>query len=813
MIFENLVGQTLGQYRLIGLLGQGGMGAVYHAIQTSLDRAVALKVMSPTLAEQPGYLERFNREARLAAGLQHPHIVTIHDFGAVGNIMFVVMQLLTGGSLEQRMRARPGAPPSLGEAVELLSGIASALDYAHQRGVIHRDIKPANIMFDERGKAYLVDFGIAKLLEGSSDLTGTGMALGSPSYMPPEQWRGEQAHPASDQYALAVTIYNMLSGRMPFEADTPHAMMHKHIYDPPTPIYQVRPDLPVQTMMVLGRALQKDVKERWPSCSEFAAALKQSAIGFEGEATNFFAYNLPKMPPARTSAATPPISPPPASTPTPTLTPPGPIAPRSDAPPPAALRRSRLPILVGGLVVVTLAALGVGALMSGAPPPASPTNEPPTETFSPRQIALVTREAQATLDAEFTALAAIDQTATAALFTATPTATQTDTPTHTATATFTATYTPTRRPTETATFTASPTRTPRPTNTPRPTLTPSRTPRPTNTARPTLTPSRTPRPTNTPRPTLTPSRTPRPTNTPRPTLTPSLTPRPTNTPRPTSIPRATATPVTKARTSLIARLFHQNFAADARGVLRQLGPAWSLETVKVNGIDNQVYCNVGRPHNENYDLLFWGNPAWTDYIVELDVRFNNLGLVEVYGRYEGSTANLYAYRGYANSKDGSASMGYYGPRSVDLGGQNFRFVRNRWYTLRMEFDGRRIRYWVDNTLIANRIDSSRSSGYAGFLVHAGTSVCIDNITVWAMERPVNARFASARNAANLRSGPGESFAIVDVLAAREGVIVIGRNRDGSWLRVRSQYGAEAWVAARLMNLSNVMINALTVITP
>lgn len=817
MSFENLVGQTLGQYHLTALLGQGGMGAVYRATQTSLGRDVAVKVMSPALADQPGYLERFNREARLAAALQHPHIITIHDFGAVQNLTFVVMQLLTGGSLEQRMRQRVGSPPSLGEAIQLLSGVSAALDYAHSKGVIHRDIKPANIVFDDTGKAYVVDFGIAKMIDATNaGLTGTGIAMGSPSYMPPEQWQGEDPKPASDQYALAVTIYSMLSGRMPFEATNTPALMYKHLQDPPTPIQVSRPDLPPQTMMVLGRAMAKKPEDRWPSCVEFAEALKQAAVGLEGEATNFFNFKLHAMPPAVITPAPTPVAAQPA---TPagfggTLTPPGSMQPRHDLPKPT--RPSRLPLMVGVLVVLVLGGLGIAALGGAATPPpnqtASATDAPPTETLTVRQMALGTRDVETALASEFTALAAIDQTAAAALFTSTPTPTPTETATLTPTSTFTPTDTATRRPSRTPTFTPSLTRTPTPTRT----ATPTDTARPpTRTRRPTVTPSltntprltSTPRPTRTPTLTRTPSRTPTRTSTPRPTSTR----RPTATATPSRTPRPTATPIAKLSTPAISRLFTQDFRENAEGVYRQLGRAWSLETVTVSGSRTQAYCNSGQTGADGFDLLYWGNPAWENYIIEVDVRFARAGQVELYGRYDG-TPNLNAYRGYANSLTNNANLAYYGPRGVDLGGQAFRFSRNRWHTLRMELNGSQIRYWVDDTLISNRRDSNRDKGYAGFLVYSGDRVCIDNLKVWAVQRPTNARFASVNTSANLRSGPGASYAVVGALPRSESVIVIGRNRANQWLKVRTMTGVEAWVAISLVNLPGV-VSTLPVMTP
>lgn len=813
MVFDTLVGQTLGQYHLVALLGQGGMGAVYKAVQTSLGRDVAVKVMASGLADQPGFLERFNREARLAASLHHPHIITIHDFGAVQNLTFVVMQFLNGGSLEQRMRQRVGSPPSLGEIVHLLNGVASALDYAHSRNVIHRDIKPANIVFDDGGKAYLVDFGIAKMLDATNaGLTGTGTAMGSPSYMPPEQWQGEEVKPASDQYALAITVYNVLTGRLPFEATNTPALMYKHLQDDPTPIHTIRPDLPTQTMTVLGRAMAKKPQDRWPSCMAFADALQQSAVGHEGEATNFFSFKLPPTPP-----------PVPQRPPTPlpvggTLTPKGPLHPRTDIPAPQKSQKSRLPWVIGGIGIVALAAVGMMAI--GGASFQTPTQTPiaeaglPTDTLSPRQIAMTTRDAQGTLDVEFTALAFLDETATAALFTETPTPTATDTPSDTPTFTFTPTDTATRLPTRTPTFTNSPTRTITPTRTSTSTRTPTLTRTPTSTR--TIRPTRTPRPTasNTPRPIHT--RTPIPTRTPSRTIQPTLTntPRPirTRTPIPSRTPSRTPTlSAVKIETASVSRLFLQNFTTDTNGITRRLGGVWERRTVEGAGVNEQAYCNSGQPHSDTYDLLYWGSEGWDNYILEVDVRFLRASHIELYARYDGTSA-LNAYRAYVNSGEDSASLAYYGPRDVALGGKSYNFANNVWYTIRVELRGRLIRYWVEDTLIASTRNGERLTGYAGILVYSGDAICIDNVRVWDVSEPTNARYAVTRTSANLRSGPSVSYNVAETLEEGASVIAIGRTSDGLWLKVRTLYGIEAWVSTNLINLPGI-VQSLPVMTP
>ncbi len=294
MSVENLVGQTLGKYQLRQLLGSGGMGAVYRAYQADLKREVAVKVLPASFAREPGYIERFNREAEIAASLEHAHIVPVYDYGTQNDISYVVMRYLRGGSLAERLQHQQGGP-SLHDIARILHQIAAALDYAHSKQVIHRDIKANNIMFDELGDAYIVDFGIAKLLNATSALTGSGIAMGTPPYMSPEQWRGENIGPSADQYAVGVLTYVMVTGgRLPFEADTPFAMMHKHLNETPTPPQTWRADLSVAVQATLNRAMAKDPADRYASVRDFARAFEDSLRGLEPQQTNFFITPLPR---------------------------------------------------------------------------------------------------------------------------------------------------------------------------------------------------------------------------------------------------------------------------------------------------------------------------------------------------------------------------------------------------------------------------------------------------------------------------------------------------------------------------------------
>ena len=230
----DLSGRMLGQYRLKELIGVGGMAAVYRARQESMDRDVAIKIMATQLASNEEFVARFEREARVIARLQHPHILPVIDFGRENDQIYLVMRLVEGGVLSERL-ARTTL--SIQQVDRFLTQIASALEYAHQRGVIHRDLKPNNVLLDEEDNGYLTDFGIAKMLAGSStsqlSLTSTGSVMGTPSYMAPEQWRSEPVDARTDIYALGIIVYEMLMGVLPFQSDTPFGMMYKHFDAPP----------------------------------------------------------------------------------------------------------------------------------------------------------------------------------------------------------------------------------------------------------------------------------------------------------------------------------------------------------------------------------------------------------------------------------------------------------------------------------------------------------------------------------------------------------------------------------------------------
>ncbi|MBI5956697.1 MAG: protein kinase [Chloroflexi bacterium] len=271
----DLVGRTLGQYRIIEQLGRGGMATVYKAYQPSLERYVAIKVLASAFTEDPAFIRRFKREATAIAGLQHPNIVPVYDFGWEGDVAYIVMQYISGGALKGQL----GQPADLSFTVRVISQVAAALDYAHGQGIVHRDIKPANILLTSSDWVLLTDFGIAKMVSATSALTQTGRMVGTPQYMSPEQAQGEAVDARSDIYSLGVVLYEMLTGQPPFDADTPLAVVLKHISAPLPLPSQVVPDLPEAAERVIIKALAKAPGDRYQTAGALAAALGQAVSG------------------------------------------------------------------------------------------------------------------------------------------------------------------------------------------------------------------------------------------------------------------------------------------------------------------------------------------------------------------------------------------------------------------------------------------------------------------------------------------------------------------------------------------------------
>jgi serine/threonine protein kinase/tetratricopeptide (TPR) repeat protein len=270
----NLVGRTVGQYQIIAPIGQGGMAAVFKAHQPNLDRFVAIKVLPAQHALTPGFAERFEREAKAVAALNHPNILPIIDYGQDGDLTYIVMKYVEHGTLADRL----GAPIGLPILERMIGQIASALDHAHGRGIIHRDIKPSNILLDENDWVQLADFGLARMVTGPSELTGSGASLGSPAFISPEQGQGLPLDQHTDIYSLGVVLYEMATGRLPFEAETAMTLVFKHIYESPPMPRSINPALPSLVEGVILKAMSKTIADRYHSAGDLAHDLSL-AIG------------------------------------------------------------------------------------------------------------------------------------------------------------------------------------------------------------------------------------------------------------------------------------------------------------------------------------------------------------------------------------------------------------------------------------------------------------------------------------------------------------------------------------------------------
>jgi len=284
MIQQDLIGKTIGgRYQIEALLGQGGMSAVYRALDPNLRRTVAIKLIHPHLSTDPNFVGRFKEEAAAVASLRHPNIVQVHDFDVDGETYFMVMEYLVGETLQARLRRlnSTGRQMSFSEAVSICTQICDAAGYAHDHELIHRDIKPANIMLDVHGQAILMDFGIVKIIGGEYH-TATGATIGTAMYMSPEQIRSERIDDRADIYSLGVTLYEMISGRPPYQADSALTLMMMVLNDPLPDLREIRGGVPEELLAVVSRALAKDRSERFQSMAEMAAALRQIQTKTQG---------------------------------------------------------------------------------------------------------------------------------------------------------------------------------------------------------------------------------------------------------------------------------------------------------------------------------------------------------------------------------------------------------------------------------------------------------------------------------------------------------------------------------------------------
>ncbi|MBN1994432.1 MAG: serine/threonine protein kinase [Anaerolineae bacterium] len=398
-----LIGQTIGQYQIVEQIGEGGMATVYKAYQPGLDRYVAFKVLPEYYLHDSTFLTRFEREARVIAKLSHPHILPIYDYGRSGQTTFIVMQYIEGGTLKEVM----GRPLALSQAALFVGQIADALDYAHRRGILHRDVKPGNILLEEGRRVLLTDFGLAKMAAGSTQLTEAGVGIGTPAYMSPEQGQGLAVDARTDIYALGIILYEMATGRVPFEAATPMGTMVKHITEPLPSPRALNPNLPPAVEQVIFKALAKDKEKRYASAGQLAAALNQALAALHAEIgpTAPASQTMPPLAPRVTE----PVPPAPSTKPPAPMARPARAAPAwpSPAPPPAGRPGPASPtaspraagmwpwLLAGGLLVALILLTGLAGYFFFVRPP---TNTPtpglvktlPTPTFTVRPTSTLT---------------------------------------------------------------------------------------------------------------------------------------------------------------------------------------------------------------------------------------------------------------------------------------------------------------------------------------------------------------------------------------------------------------------------------------
>ncbi len=473
---DSLVGQQIGQYKILDRIGQGGMAEVYKGIHSILHRYVAIKVLGRHLETDPKVNARFQREAQAVAALRHPNIVQIYDFGRYEGGYYMVMEYVEGTDLrvdlEQRRQEGTAFTPQ--EIIAVAEQLASALDYAHAEGVIHRDVKPGNVLLNACGDAILGDFGLAMLRDRLSQIT-MGHAFGTPEYIAPEQAMDSRAAtPQSDIYSLGGILYEMITGELPFEADSAISLALKHINEEPPSLRDFVPDLPVAVENVVLKALSKEPQQRYHSGEALVAALRQAWSDEDVEETWVVASGRGQTP-VPTPVPTPrPEKETPAVAPEPSTPAPAPASEAADpvAPPPVPpddepaspwwKRPWFLPVMIGCVLLGILLAVlvvrnraaspfGVGATASPTPTwTVTPTVEP-TATATVQPTATETERADA---AGVTPVASPSpsRTATASpspspTTTPSPTAMPTDTPTATPTATSTSTPTPTPTPT------------------------------------------------------------------------------------------------------------------------------------------------------------------------------------------------------------------------------------------------------------------------------------------------------------------------------------------------------------------------------
>lgn len=310
---QSLIGQTLGQYKIIEQIGEGGMATVFKAHQPGLNRDVALKILPPYVAEKEGFTERFTREAQAIGNLHHPNILPVYDSGQDKGYGYIAMRYVPQATTLAGLMKNP---LEMQQVVELTRQIAAALEHAHRAGIVHRDIKPTNILMDNDW-VLLSDFGLAKMMETPSELTGSGVGIGTPSYMSPEQARGGQVDHRTDIYSLGIIVFEMLTGQVPHKAETPLATVVKRINEPLPPPRSLNPNIPENVERILLKALAVEPADRFDSADAFAQSLKDAFDSAATEAGVFEDFEMTMAKPIEPSPSKPIAQPvePPASQP------------------------------------------------------------------------------------------------------------------------------------------------------------------------------------------------------------------------------------------------------------------------------------------------------------------------------------------------------------------------------------------------------------------------------------------------------------------------------------------------------------------
>lgn len=305
------IGRTLsGRYHIDELLGQGGMSAVYKATDPNLQRVVAIKIIHSHLSGDPDFIKRFEREAAAVAHLRHSNIIQVYDFNHDGDAYYIVFEYIAGVTLQDRLKKLNELHQQMpaGEAIDIAVGLGEAVHYAHKQGLVHRDIKPANVMLNSRNEPILMDFGIAKIVGGAKH-TATGATLGTAQYMSPEQIKGEAIDARTDIYALGITLFEMLGGRSPFDADSTMAVMMMHVQNPVPDLRDIRRDVPVDVVMILKKAMAKEPDGRYQNAAQFVEALRNVRLNLPTEEVTWVGGGVTAVEDRTIVKPVPPINP------------------------------------------------------------------------------------------------------------------------------------------------------------------------------------------------------------------------------------------------------------------------------------------------------------------------------------------------------------------------------------------------------------------------------------------------------------------------------------------------------------------------